>query len=210
MQWPPPDGRTDDFGPKMVQISTSAPPTHVQHATSTLSDHLNPRTAHPLHSSSEVSFHLEDRSDSPPDDMGVSSTSASSLTSSSSLEAGSAAGGEGGGPSGAQAYQSAPPPRRRGLSKLRRRLSQTFRLSFHGSLSELASHASALTIHEEREDSPPDGGGVSLEQSAFRSKDGPTRRSRFFVRKVHQRKSGLIPGLFLRFIFDSVQVSIDI
>ena len=42
----------------------------------------------------------------------------------------------------------APPPRRRGLSGLRRRLSQTFRLSFHGSLSELASQAPTFTIAE--------------------------------------------------------------
>eukprot|EP00094_Tigriopus_californicus_P002928 TCALIF_02822-PB protein Name:"Similar to CDK17 Cyclin-dependent kinase 17 (Homo sapiens)" AED:0.13 eAED:0.13 QI:0/0.8/0.72/1/0.5/0.54/11/742/1059 len=175
----------------MVQISTSAPPSHIHHATTALSD-LNPsssenhgRRGHDGHHephSSEVSFHVEDRSDSPPDDMGVSSTSASSLTSSSSLEASLATGGEGGAVvGGLEAYQSAPPPRRRGLSKLRRRLSQTFRLSFHGSLSELASHASALTIHEEREDSPPDGGGVSLEQSVYRSKDGPTRRSSFSI-----------------------------
>lgn len=40
----------------------------------------------------------------------------------------------------------APPPRRRGLSGLRRRLSQTFRLSFHGSLSELSTPA--FTIEE--------------------------------------------------------------
>lgn len=40
----------------------------------------------------------------------------------------------------------APPTRRRGLAKLRRRLSQTFRLSFHGSLSELASQQ--FTIEE--------------------------------------------------------------
>ncbi len=54
-------------------------------------------------------------------------------------------------PSERTAAAAAPPPRRRGLSKLRRRLSQTFRLSFHGSLSELAAAAPALTIDESEE-----------------------------------------------------------
>jgi len=41
----------------------------------------------------------------------------------------------------------APPPRRRGLSKLRRRLSQTFRLSLNGSISDFAT----FTIDENGE-----------------------------------------------------------
>lgn len=49
--------------------------------------------------------------------------------------------------SSAAPAQNAPPPRRRSLSKLRRRLSQTFRLSFNGSLSDFAS----FTIDENSE-----------------------------------------------------------
>eukprot|EP00096_Caligus_rogercresseyi_P003831 TRINITY_DN1754_c3_g1_i2.p1 TRINITY_DN1754_c3_g1~~TRINITY_DN1754_c3_g1_i2.p1 ORF type:complete len:609 (+),score=163.20 TRINITY_DN1754_c3_g1_i2:54-1880(+) len=43
----------------------------------------------------------------------------------------------------------APPPRRRSFSKIKRRLSQTFRLSFNGSLSDFAS---SFTIEEEEDD----------------------------------------------------------
>ena len=55
---------------------------------------------------------------------------------------------------GAAVAESAPPTRRQSLSKLRRRLSQTFRLSFSGSLADF-SHT--FTIDERDEEG--DGGG---------------------------------------------------
>ena len=101
-----------------------------------------------LEPTSLVSLHAESPPPQPSRKLGVSMSASSLLLSSSSSSL--IEDGENG--------QQAPPTRRRGLSKLRRRLSQTFRMSFHGSLSELASHASAFTIHEEREDQTVDGG----------------------------------------------------
>ncbi len=48
----------------------------------------------------------------------------------------------------AEAVDGAPPPRRKSLSRLRRRLSRTFRLSFSGSLSDFAQ---TFTIDERGE-----------------------------------------------------------
>ena len=42
----------------------------------------------------------------------------------------------------------APPPRRKSFSKLRRRLSQTFRFSFNGSLSEFSN---SFAVNDDRE-----------------------------------------------------------
>ena len=53
----------------------------------------------------------------------------------------------------------APPPRRRSLSKLRRRLSRTFRLSFSGSLSDFAH---TFTIDERGENTDTEGTTKSL------------------------------------------------
>lgn len=53
----------------------------------------------------------------------------------------------------------APPPRRRSLSKLRRRLSRTFRLSFSGSLSDFAH---TFTIDERGENADTEGTTKSL------------------------------------------------
>ena len=53
----------------------------------------------------------------------------------------------------------APPPRRRSLSKLRRRLSRTFRLSFSGSLSDFAHN---FTIDERGENQDTEGTTKSL------------------------------------------------
>ena len=53
----------------------------------------------------------------------------------------------------------APPPRRRSLSKLRRRLSRTFRLSFSGSLSDFAH---TFTIDERAENVDTEGTTKSL------------------------------------------------
>ena len=49
-----------------------------------------------------------------------------------------------------EADQGAPPPRRKSFSKLRRRLSQTFRLSFNGSLSDFSQSFSISENGEER------------------------------------------------------------
>ena len=49
-----------------------------------------------------------------------------------------------------EAEQGAPPPRRKSFSKLRRRLSQTFRLSFNGSLSEFSQSFNINENGEER------------------------------------------------------------
>ena len=48
--------------------------------------------------------------------------------------------------------EGAPPPRRRSLSKLRRRLSRTFRLSFSGSLTDFAQTFSIAENAAEQED----------------------------------------------------------
>ena len=50
----------------------------------------------------------------------------------------------------------APPPRRKSFSKLRRRLSQTFRFSFNGSLSEFP-HSFVIREEPERERSNGNG-----------------------------------------------------
>ena len=50
----------------------------------------------------------------------------------------------------------APPPRRKSFSKLRRRLSQTFRFSFNGSLSEFPH---SFVIREEPENERAHGNG---------------------------------------------------
>jgi hypothetical protein len=55
--------------------------------------------------------------------------------------------------SAASEFEGAPPPRRRSLSKLRRRLSRTFRLSFSGSLSDFAQN---FSIDERGETSEQD------------------------------------------------------
>lgn len=60
----------------------------------------------------------------------------------------------------------APRPRRRSLSRLRRRLSRTFRLSFSGSLSDFAHN---FTIDERAEIPDSEGGGGSI---ASKSLDG--------------------------------------
>lgn len=48
--------------------------------------------------------------------------------------------------------EGAPPPRRRSLSKLKRRLSRTFRLSFSGSLTDFAQTFSIAETAAESED----------------------------------------------------------
>ena len=53
----------------------------------------------------------------------------------------------------------APPPRRKSFSKLRRRLSQTFRFSFNGSLSEFPH---SFVIREEPERERSNGNGEKL------------------------------------------------
>ena len=52
-------------------------------------------------------------------------------------------------PEAEQERGGAPPPRRKSFSKLRRRLSQTFRFSFNGSLSEF-SHSFAVNDDRDR------------------------------------------------------------
>ena len=52
-------------------------------------------------------------------------------------------------PEAEQERGGAPPPRRKSFSKLRRRLSQTFRFSFNGSLSEF-SHSFAVNDERDR------------------------------------------------------------
>jgi len=54
-----------------------------------------------------------------------------------------------------EADQGAPPPRRKSFSKLRRRLSQTFRLSFNGSLSDFSQSFSISENGEERSNGFP-------------------------------------------------------
>ena len=53
----------------------------------------------------------------------------------------------------------APPPRRKSFSKLRRRLSQTFRFSFNGSLSEFPH---SFVIKEEPDRERTNGNGIYL------------------------------------------------
>ena len=81
----------------------------------------------------------------------------------------------------------APPTRRRGLAKLRRRLSQTFRLSFHGSLSELASQQ--FTIEEVSHDTEVAAAAEHRRASVVDGdprgghyrKEPPTRKGKFML-----------------------------
>lgn len=63
--------------------------------------------------------------------------------------------------SAASEFEGAPPPRRRSLSKLRRRLSRTFRLSFSGSLSDFAQNFSI----DERGETSETGSGAGAPRS---------------------------------------------
>jgi hypothetical protein len=102
----------------------------------------------------------EEQSSAPGSASSMSSASPPSLPSSSSVPSLASA---------STASMAAPAARRRGLSGLRRKFSQTFRLSFHGSLSELASHASALTIEEdENEGRAEDNQTVGKEKQSYR------------------------------------------
>ena len=77
----------------------------------------------------------------------------------------------------------APPPRRRSLSKLRRRLSRTFRLSFSGSLSDFAHN---FTIDERGENQDTEGTTKSLvtEDILPNKFNGKTKDFYFFIIKI--------------------------
>ena len=60
----------------------------------------------------------------------------------------------------------APPPRRKSFSKLRRRLSQTFRFSFNGSLSEFP-HSFVIREEPERERSNGNGETLVIDHAIF-------------------------------------------
>ena len=84
----------------------------------------------------------------------------------------------------------APPPRRKSFSKLRRRLSQTFRFSFNGSLSEFPH---SFVIKEEPDRERTNGNGIYLvdffSQSSCAWSDNSPDLSESQTSNLRQRES---------------------
>ena len=80
--------------------------------------------------------------------------------------------------------EGAPPPRRRSLSKLRRRLSRTFRLSFSGSLTDFAQTFSIAENVAEQEDTLAEDGDEEALTSGNATSSKSNGKISFFLLKT--------------------------
>jgi hypothetical protein len=82
--------------------------------------------------------------------------------------------------------EGAPPPRRRSLSKLKRRLSRTFRLSFSGSLTDFGQTFSIAETAGESEDPLAEDVAEAVGSKATASMNGKSMESRWYRSKLSE------------------------